>query len=446
MISDAIARSNKSHEFIQLLQSQTEIMRNEAAQSAVLNSELVQQLQIIQNETAQGVIKNNELIQLSQSQTEIMRNEAAQSAALNSELVQQLQVIQNETAQSIIKNNELIQQVLSQTEIMRNETAQSAALNSGLEQKLQIIQNETAQSVIKNNELIQQILNQKTPLDGGDIYFDKYYSRNNYSYPNVCTTQICNQTFFQLPLYQFWIKKIGHLPLLNRKHWEWVYICQTLYENGMLQEGKTGLCFGCGKEPLISLFASMGCKILATDLDLSNEKAKDWLNSNQHIQEKNDLYYSNICEEQIFLQNVNYKNVDMNEIPENLGEYDFLWSACSLEHLGGYDNGFQFIKNSLKHLKTGGIAVHTTEYNLSSNDKTSENIYSCIYREKDIEDLISQLELLGFYVFPFSKYRGREDADNFVDHPPYEYNPHLRLFLDGYVTTSCGIIIKKHNG
>lgn len=296
------------------------------------------------------------------------------------------------------------------------------------------------QNITENVETLKQILYIK---DSHDIYFDRYYKRNNYSNIIVCTTMICNQNFFGLPLYQYWMEKLNHKPVFHRKTWEWVYTSQTLYENAMLHEGKYGICFGCGKEPLISLFASMGCKILATDLGISNEKAQEWLKSNQHIECMNDLYNPNICDERKFYMNVKYRNVDMTNIPDDLGEFDFMWSLCALEHLGGYDNSFQFVINSLKYLKVGGIAVHTTEYNLSSNEETTKDIYNCIFRKKDIDDLISRIELLGYYVFPFDTQIGNLDADNFVDISPYKHNPHLRLNQDGYVTTSCGIIIKR---
>ena len=47
-----------------------------------------------------------------------------------------------------------------------------------------------------------------------------------------------------------------------------------------------------------------------------------------------------------------------------------LWSSCSLEHLGSISHGIEFILNSLKCLKQHGVAVHTTEFNLSSNEET----------------------------------------------------------------------------
>jgi hypothetical protein len=50
---------------------------------------------------------------------------------------------------------------------------------------------------------------------------------------------------------------------------------------------------------------------------------------------------------------------------DDLSTYDFIWSSCSLEHLGSLELGEQFIYNSLKHLKPGGVCPHD-EYNAQS--------------------------------------------------------------------------------
>lgn len=77
----------------------------------------------------------------------------------------------------------------------------------------------------------------------------------------------------------------------------------------------------------------------------------------------------------------------MNAINANLQDYDFCWSSCALEHLGDLRRGFDFIINSVeKTLKVGGIACHTTEFNLSPNDTTVASGPTVLYRRKDLDD------------------------------------------------------------
>ncbi|MDR3356281.1 MAG: hypothetical protein LBO04_03740 [Spirochaetaceae bacterium] len=61
-----------------------------------------------------------------------------------------------------------------------------------------------------------------------------------------------------------------------------MYIAQTFFENNMLTAGSRGPGFGVGVEPLPALFASMECKITASDMDTDSDAAKNWENSKQH--------------------------------------------------------------------------------------------------------------------------------------------------------------------
>ena len=125
-------------------------------------------------------------------------------------------------------------------------------------------------------------------------------------------------------------------------------------------------------------------------------------------------------------------------------EYDFCWSACALEHLGSIAKGCEFIKNSLKTLKSGGIAVHTTEFNLGAEDEHLDDTSSSIFSQNDILTLVQELEAQGHYVYPLDFNKGTTFVDGFVDLPPYSKgNMHLRLNIKGFTSTSIGLIIRK---
>jgi 2-polyprenyl-3-methyl-5-hydroxy-6-metoxy-1,4-benzoquinol methylase len=272
------------------------------------------------------------------------------------------------------------------------------------------------------------------------------YSINNWNAPLVCTSQLCNQEFFGLPLYQYWVNMIKEEPILYRKQWEFVYIIQTLYENGMLLPGKKGLGFGCGTEPLPALFASCGCEILATDLDLTEANAKKWVDSNQNTMNKaENLNNRAICPSAQFRELVKFQPINMNDIPKELyGQFDFNWSACAVEHIGGMEKSISFLIDNLKTLKSGGVAVHTSEFNLSSDTDTCLHPDCFIFRKQDVEKTAAALRSLGHEVFPLNFKVGTYIADNFIDYPPYLKNAaHLRLELSGFVSTSFGLIVRK---
>jgi hypothetical protein len=132
----------------------------------------------------------------------------------------------------------------------------------------------------------------------------------------------------------------------------------------------------------------------------------------------------------------------MRNIPGDLRDFDFVWSASALEHLGSLKLGEQFVYESLRCVKPGGVAVHTTEYNCSSNLFTKEEGILVIYRRRDIKRIGSQLKKQGYEVdLDFSG--GNLPADRFVDKPPYDHEVHLKLEADGFVLTSFGLIIQK---
>ena len=195
----------------------------------------------------------------------------------------------------------------------------------------------------------------------------------------------------------------------------------------------------------MDLYASVGCEILATDLSAEDSAAAGWMDSNQNAGGNLEkLRKGNICTKEEFYNRVTYRDVDMNDIPEDIEEYDFCWSACALEHIGSMKKGMEFVINSMKTLKPGGVAVHTTEYNLYSNDKTIDVPGLCIFRKKDMLYLAEELERLGYRVEPFDWNIGHTVYDGFVDLPPYCYKDlHLRFLLEKYPTTSIGIIVYK---
>ena len=268
-----------------------------------------------------------------------------------------------------------------------------------------------------------------------------------YPTPVGFQSSICHQHHFLLDQYRFWAKALKDRPKFYRKQWEFVYIAQTLWERGMLAPGKRGLGFGVGREPLPSLFASFGSEIVATDQSLESAINGGWVSTHQHTIDLSGLNDRGICTSRMLEDLVSFQAVDMNHIGMELsGQFDFCWSACAFEHLGSLKHGLDFVENSLRTLKPGGVAIHTTEYNLSSNDDTVETQDLSIYRRCDIEPFIEKLRARGFEVSPIDWKLGEGFAEQVVDLPPFgRGEPHIRLKAGQYDVTSIGLIIGKPN-
>lgn len=238
-----------------------------------------------------------------------------------------------------------------------------------------------------------------------------------------------------------------HPGMKIRKIWEWAFILYVLDRNGMLTEGKTGLGFAVGEEPLPAIFASRGCIVTASDYwEAGSENA--WTDTNQNAAgDLSKLNKYGLCTPDIFEKNVSLKNIDMTRL-SGIGreEYDFCWSSCAVEHLGSIETGIYFLLEHLSTLKPGGIAVHTVEFNLSSNIDTITNDRSTVlFRECDIRRLENMLGQIGFEVI-CNFDRGDQEGDRYVDTSPYfTKNPkyHLHLELFGYECTSYALVIRK---
>ena len=186
--------------------------------------------------------------------------------------------------------------------------------------------------------------------------------------------------------------------IYHRKLWEFVYIAQAIWAAGKLTRGAAGLGFGCGREPLPSLFAKYGATILATDMSQDNEQSVAWVKTNQHSSEVSALRRRNICPDDDLLNNISFRPVDMNNIDADLsGKFDFCWSACALEHLGSISKGLQFIRNSLDTLRLGGVAVHTTEFTFDT--ETAHQVWQTVPYTKDhLVEFADSLRREGFTV------------------------------------------------
>jgi SAM-dependent methyltransferase len=251
-------------------------------------------------------------------------------------------------------------------------------------------------------------------------------------------SELCKAEDKESGWYQRWCSELQEEPRFHRKQWEYVYILEALWERNCIKTGKKGLVFA-----LPSLMASHGCQILATDIFPAQGVEKGWAATDQLCFGIESLNTRKLCDESIMGERVTYRPVDMNNIPPDLENFDFNWSSCSFEHLGSIEKGLHFLRNQLRTLKPGGWAVHTTEYNVSSEELTQDNNDTVIFRRKDIEGIVTELRNEGHFVEELDLSFGGMPEDYQVDTIPHEQKVHLKLQIDRFVVTSLGLIIRK---
>lgn len=267
-----------------------------------------------------------------------------------------------------------------------------------------------------------------------------YPDRDTVGEPSQLSSCLCTEEQLLSPAFRYWLAELGQPAVrMHRKLWELAYVTQALYERGCLQPGKRGLGFAVGEEPLPKYYAEQGVEVLATDLDAEDARSLAWRSSGQHMSNCS----TEADETTSAGGSVVQRSVDMNKIPSDLRDFDFTWSTCSFEHCGSIDLGLGFLRNQLDCLKPGGVAVHTTEFNLTSNGKTVEEGGTVLFRRQDIDAAVEKLRAEGHTVEPISFDPGDGEFDKHIDWPPFSQDRHLRLALKRYAATSIGLIIRK---
>jgi SAM-dependent methyltransferase len=232
---------------------------------------------------------------------------------------------------------------------------------------------------------------------------------------------------------------------LHRKLWEWCAIAQALDERGFLEDGRSGLGFAVGREPLASLFASRGVRVLATDL-VGSGADDSWSATGQMASSLERTHWSGLVAGADYRERCEFRHADMRDLSGLDSEsVDFVWSSCAFEHLGSLEAGLTFVLEAMRLVKPGGLAVHTTEYNVTSNDQTVETGPNVIYRKRDIESLDRRLRSLSCAIESLDLDPGSDDHDLRFDRPPYYRSgrQHIKLELLGHVSTSLLLIIRK---
>lgn len=251
-------------------------------------------------------------------------------------------------------------------------------------------------------------------------------------------SQTCTASQFSEDIYTRICTSFGQQPRFHRKQWEYVYILRVLEQFEMLSPHCTGIGFGCGKEPLAAVMAREGLHITITDIPPLDSSDSHWGATSAM-----DLFYEGVCAKETYMNSVSFRSVDMNKIQDDLGVFDFVWSCCAFEHLGSLQAGFDFVKKSAKCLKIGGISVHTTELNMSSDHETLESPGLSLYRRIDFLNLFNELLSEGFSVLPLNFYDGDLPEDKYIDLPPYKQETHLKLMIEKFSITSFGFAIMK---
>lgn len=255
-------------------------------------------------------------------------------------------------------------------------------------------------------------------------------------------SQVVTSAQFLEEHYPRLVAELGEEPKLHRKQWEFVWILRVLEARGLLSPGRIGLGFGVGREPLVAAIAARGAHVLATDLPPNDEAVAGWRSSGEYGGSLEALNERGLCPPDAFSERVRFRFADMRRADEVEGSYDFVWSSCALEHLGSLGAGLDFVRSSLERVAPGGVAVHTTELNVSSTRETVESGPVVLYLREHLEALRDEVVARGFEM-ELRLHTGAGPLDLTVDRWPFDSEAHLKTLYGRFATTSVGLVMAR---
>lgn len=231
----------------------------------------------------------------------------------------------------------------------------------------------------------------------------------------------------------------------HRKLWEWVYIVEAVEQAGCLRKGATALGFGVGNEPVPAMLAAHGVSILATDQDVATSGL--WAETGQHLGGLKDVLRPAIIPDAELAELVRLQAVDMNDPLDGLGTFDILWSSCALEHLGSPAAGLDFVERSSRLLKPGGVAIHTTELELTDRSESADYGHCAVYRREDLLAVAERLRADGYLIevnpwVSLDTPQERWISQSLVRNDGHDL-AHLRLQIGDSISTSFGLLVRR---
>ena len=189
------------------------------------------------------------------------------------------------------------------------------------------------------------------------------------------------------------------------------------------------------------MLAARGLTVVASDQP--SDSAIGWSDTGQHAAALQELQYDTICPQERFAELVSFRPIDMTKLPDDLTGFDLLWSSCAFEHLGSPERGTRFVIDSLRCLRPGGVGVHTTELRLKGRADADFG-GTILYSIDTMKRLVARLRMRGHGVRANFHIAWESEADRTIDEPPYGRSPyHLKLRVEGELTTSFGLIVRK---
>lgn len=266
--------------------------------------------------------------------------------------------------------------------------------------------------------------------------------------PFLLDSKACTQGDIESRWFRYWCERLQERPRFHRRLWDLCYVMQALHAGDALRPGARALCLGAQQQPAPSVLANLGAEVIV---------AQDQSEPVPGKEDHEPLMDGRYTDRPTFLTRVRRRPLDFGRL-DGLEGFDALWSLGLANHLGSIVKGQDLVRNAMKALKPGGVAVHVVDYNFADDERTPDDWSHVLFQRRHIEAMAAALKADGHEVSPLDFNPGFQEMDRFIDLPPYDTGrtpafdrlwrdgwqaAHLKMMVDGFAVTSFGIVVRK---
>jgi SAM-dependent methyltransferase len=236
-------------------------------------------------------------------------------------------------------------------------------------------------------------------------------------------------------------------PRFHRKQWEFGMILGALHAEAALRADSRGLSMGGGRERLLYAVARHVDRLVVTDL---YGGGSDW--EEARTDDPRDFIEAHMPFP-VDPARIEARRMDMRQLDFAPDSFDFCYSSCAIEHIGGRDDFLGHLSEAHRVLKEGGIYVLTTEFHYGP--ETIELPGNYLFSSTYLSELFADSPFAAAPVFDAGLARHRANLPLPANLPSFrpakdtlagrllEDLPHLQLLRGPCPFTSALFVLKK---
>ncbi len=200
-------------------------------------------------------------------------------------------------------------------------------------------------------------------------------------------SKLCDAAdWFHPEIQQIIQHELREVPRFHRKQWEFAMIFHALQRLGKLREDTLGLSMGGGRELVAYALAQHVRQLIITDLYETNttwdcartEDPDEFIRRNKPFPVDD--------------AKLKALRMDMRKLHFPDGTFDFCYSTCAVEHIGGREDFVQHFNEVARVLKDDGVYVFTTE--VLFEEETIRDDHNYVFSLPFLYDIFLECDLV----------------------------------------------------